>query len=168
MKKIISILLGVFLMFSFTACTDKDDVKPAEGVYESENAKFTVKADKTSIKGETDQVTIIVEATVKKDFDSGITYGTEKNTCMVIECYMQTNGKEYKLYNDYDSLQQPDPVMDFHFEKGEIVERTLLFSRLPLIDNIDYQAVPQGEYKVRIRFNGDASWTETDIIINAK
>ena len=47
MKKIISILLGVFLMFSFAACTNKEESKPTEGVYENENAEFSVKSDKT-------------------------------------------------------------------------------------------------------------------------
>lgn len=168
MKKKVSVLFVALLcaIFAFllTGCAKYD--------YANKYAGFEISVDKTQLSGELDQATVTVKATAKKDLD--IMLGTSslgKSGVVEIQCYMEKDGNKYELYsNEWDMVVTTD-VYEFTLKSGESVERTLKFSRLP--ENYkNYEkyysvnAVPQGEYRLRLCFNSD-EWFDTDIVIKA-
>ena len=86
-----------------------------------------------------------------------------------IQCYMKQGDIVYVLYDDLFGINEDCAEYEFDFIKGNTITRTLKFSRFPTsYSDETTKAMPKGEYHVRVKLNGEQTWTETDIVINAK
>ena len=167
MKKILCAVWGIVVVFCMLACTGDTSmvVNPV-----GENAAFYITADKTDIKGEREQVTVRVEATAKRDLYIELGTGSYKQAGAIwIECYRKEGETTYLLYNNLFGMAVTDDIYEFDFVKGDTIVRTLKFSRFPIsYSESTTKSVPKGKYRVRVRLQNDATWTETDIVIDAR
>ena len=169
--------LPIILVFCFavTLSLMGCDGKPTvyEDSFSSDSVKYVISVSSTRIRGELTQTTVTVKATAKEDLDIMLgTSGLGRSGAIWLECYMEKGGEEYRLYSDEWDKQYTADVYEFTLKSGESVERTLKFSRLP--ENYkNYEkyysvdAMPKGKYRLRVRFQTDNGWLDTDIVIHA-
>ncbi len=147
--------------------TATEEKTSATAFVEYELASFSVSVDKTVLQGKTDEVTITVKLTPKKNMTVETLWGV-----VGIVCYRMDGGVRTDLYDPYWLAMSCIPY-EVELKRGESVTHSMRFSRYPttdlerMEDTSWIQEKPVGKYYVQVWLDGDARF-DTGIVIDAR